>query len=80
MPYRHLNAAEHQVIQRHRRPRNHRPLRSVVLSGTGRRLVPRDRQRASVSALSEHPKMRISAETIYQPVYRDAARGAQLYR
>ena len=40
MPYRHINAAERQVIQRHRRRQNHRPLRSVVLSGLAGKWSP----------------------------------------
>lgn len=65
---------------RHRRRQNHRQLRSVVLSGLAREWSPEIISARLCLDYPNTPQMRISAETIYQWVYRDAAHGGHLYR
>lgn len=65
---------------RHRGRQIHRQLRSVALSELAREWSPEIISLRLCLNYANTPHMRISAETIYQLVYRDAAHGQQLYR
>jgi IS30 family transposase len=65
---------------RHQRRQNHRALQAAVLLGLSREWSPKIISARLRLDYPNTPHMRISAETIYQCVYRDAAHGGQLYR